>query len=492
MSSHEHSVASMAANAKISLRRQVVSALKWAAATRLLTQLFNWAVTLMVIRILSPADYGLLAMAAVFTWVLMLFVEGGVGLAVVQAQTIDENQLRQMFGLVIIVNLTLFIVLFGCAPLISQFFEEPRLIPIVRVLAWQFILMIFSAIPTALLARNLNFRMESMISLVGSVVGSVTTLTLALAEFGVWSLVWGQLSAIFVGTLCLNIVSPFVRRPLMSFTGARKLMMFSGHVTFSRLLSFSYMQTDIMIGGKFLGRDSLGVYSVALHLASLPVQRISSLLNPVALSAFARVQDQPAHFSAYLLRSIKALFLLALPVFWGMSSIAEELIPLLLGPKWQEAMLPFKLLALIMPLRILAPFINSANFGMGRPDIVTTCLFVLGCFMVPAYLMGVQWQVIGLTLAWVIAFPLAFAVSLYIALPSMGLRVAQIARAVAPTLACGAGMYAVVEISRLAMGEMPALLRIGILIGVGAAVFLALSWCINREGVRDALALLRK
>ena len=156
-------------------------------------------------------------------------------------------------------------------------------------------------------------------------------------------------------------------------------------------------------------------------------------------------------------------------------------------------MLPFKLLALIMPLRILAPFINSANFGMGRADIVTTCLFVLGCFMVPAYLLGVQWQVIGLTLAWVIAFPLAFAVSLYIALPSMGLRVSQIARAVAPTLACGAGMYAGVAAARLAMAaEMPSLLRMVILICVGAAVFVALSWYINREGVRDALALLRK
>jgi len=447
----------------------------------------------MVIRILSPADYGLLVMAGVFIGLLMLFAEGGVGLAVVQAQTIDETQLRQMFGLVIIVNSTVFIALIGCAPLISQFFEEPRLTPIVRVLACQFYVMTFAAIPTALLARNLNFRTESMINLIGSVVGSVTTLTLALAEFGAWSLVWGQLTGMFVVTLCLNIVAPFVRLPLMSFFGARKLMMFGGHVTLSRLLSFSYMQTDILIGGKFLGRDSLGVYSVALHLASLPVQKISSVLNPVVLTAFARVQNQPGHFAASLLRSVRALFLIALPVFWGMSSIAEELIPLLLGPKWHDATLPFKLLALIMPLRILAPFINSANFGMGRADIVTTCLFVLGCFMAPAYLLGVQWQVIGLTLAWVFAFPLAFLVSLYIALPSMGLRVSQIARAIAPTLACGAGMYAGVVAAKLAMApEMPPLSRMAVLIAVGAAVFVALSWCINREGVRDAAALLRK
>jgi O-antigen/teichoic acid export membrane protein len=82
-----------------------------------------------LIRILSPADYGLLAMASVFIGLLMLFAEGGVGLAVVQAQTIDETQLRQMFGLVIVVNSTLFIALVGCAPLIAQFFEEPRLMP---------------------------------------------------------------------------------------------------------------------------------------------------------------------------------------------------------------------------------------------------------------------------------------------------------------------------------------------------------------------------
>ena len=157
-------------------------------------------------------------------------------------------------------------------------------------MALQFLLMIFAVIPSAQLSRQLQFRTLSVTELSAAVAGSLTTLTLALAGAGVWALVVGGLLTTLWTSIALNVAAPFLKWPRLSLTGTRSLVFFGGKVTLSRLLWLTYSQADVVIVGRLLGKDELGVYSVALHLASLPAQRLNAIVNQVSFPAFARIQ----------------------------------------------------------------------------------------------------------------------------------------------------------------------------------------------------------
>ena len=159
---------------------------------RLFSQSFTWAVTLVVVRLLTPADYGLLAMAMIFVGFLSRLAELGLGSAVVQRAEVDTPLLRKAFGLILLVHASLFLLLFISAPLISAFMGEPRLVSLVRVLSALFLISAFQVVPEALLQRRLEFRRQSLNDFRSVIVGSLAVLAAALAGWGVWSLVLGS------------------------------------------------------------------------------------------------------------------------------------------------------------------------------------------------------------------------------------------------------------------------------------------------------------
>ena len=176
----------------MSLRSQALSGLRWTVSVRLLSQLVTWVITLAVIRLLTPADYGLLAMATVFVAFLSMFSELGLGAAIVQKKDVDEGLLKRAFALILIVHFSLAAMLALAAPLIADFYAEPRVTSVIRVLSLQFILGAFAVIPDAQLQRRMEFRNRSLLDFFGAVLASGVTLFMAMAGSGVWALVAGS------------------------------------------------------------------------------------------------------------------------------------------------------------------------------------------------------------------------------------------------------------------------------------------------------------
>jgi O-antigen/teichoic acid export membrane protein len=476
----------------MTFRTEILLGLRWVAGARLLGQLFTWGITIAVMRILTPADYGILAMASVLVAFLGMMAQFGVGAAAIQASEMDDAKLRTIFGLVIVINAALFLLLFLAAPLVGWFFDEPRLVGIVRTLGVQFILMTFTVIPSSQLSRRLDFKGQSLVDLSGALAGSLTALFGALAGLGVWALVWASLVMEAWRVVGLNIISPFWQRPDFRLRSARQFLWFGGNLTVARILWFFYSQVDVIVAGKFLGKDLLGVYSVSLHLASLPVQKLSSIINQVAFPAFARIQHDRDRFNANFLLAIRMLSFTAFPVLWGMSSTAPEIVAVFLGEKWRAAAMPLQLLALVMPLHMLAPFMNTAAQGIGRADIALRQVLLAAVVMPIAFLVGVQWGMVGLSIAWVAAFPLVLWGTLIIFVPVIGLRVADVLYAIARPVLAGTGMYAAVALARSIIEPgMPMIAQLTILILTGALAYGAFALTLNRAGCREIVGLLK-
>ena len=477
----------------MNFRSEVLLGLRWVAGTKVLGQLFTWAVTVVVVRILTSADYGLLAMASVFIAFLMMLAQFGVGFAMVQAAEIDERKLRQMLGLAVAVNLALFGATYFAAPLIAEFFTEPRLVAIVRVLSVQYVLMIFAVIPSATLSRNLDYKKLSLIEMAAALVASLTTLALALAGAGVWALVCGSLVAALCRTAALNIVSPFLAWPVFSFRGVGKLLYFGGNITAARILWFVYSQSDVIIAGRLLGKELLGFYSIAMNLASFPADKLSAIVNQVSFPAFARIQGDRERYAASFLLAVRLLSFAVFPVLWGISSIALELVPLLLGSHWLPAAVPLQLLALIMPVHMFAPFMSTAAQGIGRADLALKQVALASLVMPLAFVVGSQWGLLGLAVAWVAAFPLVFVWAMVLFLPVIGLRIRDFLGAMARPMLASLGMYATVGAARIMLGPvMSPIARMTLLIVVGVAVYAVLTLLVNRGGYREMRGMLRR
>ena len=476
----------------MTLRRQLLTGMKWTAGARLCGQLFTWGITLIVMRLLAPSDYGLLAEAGVFVAFLIMLSEAGLGPALVQRTQLDDADIRRSFGLVIVINAALIVALNVLAPVIAAFFREPRLIHILQVLSLQFVIICVSVIPDSLMKRRLAFKQLSLIDLATAVIASLGALALAASGYGVWSLVISNLLGNLVRAIILNRVSPVNVAPSFSLRGMRRLLVFGGNVTGARILWFLFVQSDVVIVGRLLGSDALGIYSIALHLASLPVQRVSAILNQVIFPVIARYQDDHSGIRRFVTKATGATGLLAFPLLWGLSCTAPQLVAVILGSKWEASAVPLQLIALVMPLRMLVSLLPSATDALGRPDVAFRNALLSAIVMPLAFIVGARWNVIGVALAWLTVYPLIVFFNTQRMLAVVGLKLRDVLRSLAPAGASALLMYAAVS---AAEGLLVRILndpwRLAVMILVGAVVYISSMFVLNRDGFREMYSLLK-
>jgi teichuronic acid exporter len=477
----------------MNLRSQALAGLRWTVSVRLFSQIITWGITLLVIRILSPADYGLLAMATVFIAFLSMFSEIGLGAAVVQSSDVNLPLLRRTFGVLLIINLGLMAILFVTAPWIGEFYNEPQLTPIVRVLSLQFFLGGLSVIPDAQLQRRMEFRTRSLLDLSGAVAGSLTTLTMALSGAGVWSLVAGSMLGQTIKTIGTNYYSPFFHLPDFSIKGMQPLLRFGGHFTSVQVIWMFLSQVDVIICAKLLGTQALGFYSVAMQLASLPGQRISSLVNQVAFPTFSRIQEDIPKVRTSMLFGVRILSLVGFPILFCISAMAPEIIEVVLGDKWISSTFALQALALMIPFRLIGNFVGTVTQSVGRTDIILrNVLFSLVVIPSALFLGARGWGLTGLALGWLFASPLIFFQAMVSTAPVFGMSLRQLAASMIPSALASLLAYIAVALARnLLPSADHSFVRLVALLTVGMASYAGASHLLNRQGMREGLDLFR-
>jgi teichuronic acid exporter len=296
-----------------------------------------------------------------------------------------------------------------------------------------------------------------------------------------------------VKTIGTNWLSPFRHWPDFSLNGMKSLLRFGGHFTAIQVFSMFLSQVDILICAKFLGKEVLGFYSVAMHLASLPSQRISGLVNQVAFPTFSRMQNDLPKVGENVLLGVRILSFFAFPVLWGISSIAPEMVEAILGAKWTPSTSPLQVLALIIPLRMVGNFVATAMQGIGRSDIVLRNVIWAALIAPPAFFIGANgWGLLGLSLAWLVVSPVVFLQGMTRNMPALGLRLGQLAKAMAPAASAAFIMYCSVATTRhFLLAGQGGVMRLCVLISVGAVVYCAASLGVNRKGSQEVTEMLR-
>ena len=452
-------------------KQQILRAAGWTGFTKGFGQVLTFATTLLLVRLLGSEDFGLFAMALIYTWAIDNVAELGFQSAIIQRETISNVELSSCFWLLLIMSLGIIVFSQFAAAGVAWFFSEERLTLIVRILSLAFLTVPQKIVCTGLLSRNLHLDLIAKAELGAGIIRCGVSIASALSGAGIFSLVYGYLAERLSLSIALLWAAKWYPAKIFSFSRIRPLISFGVAVTASRLLWFGYSKIDTLIIGRLLGADVLGFYSIALQIALSFFQFISSVYYRIAFPILSKLQNSPT-FKDIFLKSIVYLSIIALPIFFGMTLVADDLVPMLLGDRWHAAILPFQVLSIVAALQTLSGLIPQAMNALGRVDIsIWTNSVSLIVFGIGFYL-GARWHDLhGVLVVWLILFPLRYAILIVWACTVMKLSVTQYLSGHTGPIVSAAVMTVSVAVVSMVSSDWSAAIRLGFCVFTGAVIY---------------------
>lgn len=345
--------------------------------------------SLMVLaRLLEPRDFGLVAMVTAVTGIFDLFKTAGLSIVTIQRHEISDEQVSTLFWINIGVGGLLSGLTFALAPALAAFYHEPRLFWIAFALAFGFLANAAGVQHSALLQRQMRFGTLAAIDMVCLLAYAAVGIGMALLGFGYWSLVGMALVLPLVSTACVWILCRWVPGRPRRGVGIRSMLKFGGTVTLDSLVTYIGYNAEKVLLGRFWGTEALGIYGRAYQLVNLPTRNLNSAIGGVAYSALSRLQEDPRRFKAYFLKGYALVLAMTLPITIGCSLLAGDLVLVVLGPKWKEAIPLLRLLApTILAFALIDPF-SWLLVATGRVMRSLKIGLVIAPLVIAAYVIG--------------------------------------------------------------------------------------------------------
>ncbi len=475
----------------ISGTARIRSAVIWRSGSQIVGQLVMWSSTFLVLRLLTPGDYGLFAMTQVVVGLAQLMNGYSFASSLVQAETLDTKRAGQVFGVLIVMNGAIALAQFFVAPYAAAYFHQPMLVAMLRVQCLLHLTTPFIIMPQALLSRTIDFRTQGRANLLAAAAGAITAPVCALAGLGVWTLVLAPLALFATRALLLGLLGRWWIRPRFGWAGAGAMMGFGGTVLISDILWFVQNQADVFIAGRRFDAHMLGLYSEGLFLTQILVNKFVPALNEVAFPAYARMQTDRGAVAWSFAKALSIIMLVSLPCYVGLAVVAEPLVLTVMGPKWAGAIPLVQLLAFAMPFVTLHVLYPPATNALGHPRIGAISSAAGAVLLPVGFAVGVHHGPQGMAWAWVAVMPLLVLLSSSLSLPVIGLSWAKLGGAILPPLAAALAMGAIVSaIDRILPPIAPAL-RLATLIPVGVIAYAGFVALFARPIAMQTLAMAR-
>ena len=391
-----------------SLKEKTVKGTFWSGIDAFLSQGVTFLVGLVLARILSPEEYGLIGIVTIFTSVLLGIVDSGFSNAIIRKQDAKDEDFNTLFLFNMAISIALFTLLFFSAPWIASFFDRPQLIPLVRVMGLLLILQALSIVQYTILSRRIDFKTKTKANVIAAVSSGLIGIGMAFAGCGVWSLVGQQLSRQLIYSICLWIYNKWWPQLRVSAESLRYMWGFGWKILISGLIYNIWNQLYQVVVGKFYSPATLGQYSRSKEYASIFSSGMTNIVQRVSFPVLAQVQDNKERMINGYRRIIKDTMFITVVILISMGAVAEPLIYCLIGPKWYEAATYLPLICISMSLYPL----HAINLNMlqvqGRTDIYLYLEIIKRVVSVGPLLLGIfiniYWMLVGTIFAGFISF----------------------------------------------------------------------------------------
>lgn len=392
----------------MSIKQKAIQGVVWSVIQNWGSQAGSLIVFLILARLLTPQAFGLVALANVFLAFMQIFLEQGFTQALIQRQELEPEHLNTAFWTNVGSGILLTIIGFALAGFVANFFNQPKLIPLLQCFSFLFIINSLSHVHQALLSRELAFKTMAVRTLIGIFIGGIVGVVMALRGFGVWSLVSQQ---VVFETVCVIVMWQAVDwRPQFQFSRKhfQELFSFGINVVGFKFLKFFNKRSDNLLIGYFLGEVALGYYAIAYRILQVMTQLLVSTSNQVALPTFSKLQTEPERFRKAFYKVTQFTSLIAFPTFIGVAALSPELIILLFGEEWKPSIPVLQILAFGGIIHTLSFFNTSVFMAMGKPTWRLWLSFLEAVISLIACLFAVQWGIVAVALAYVVSIYIVF------------------------------------------------------------------------------------
>lgn len=466
----------------------------WTAVGKYSNTVLSIGVTAILTRLLTPADFGVVAMVVVISGFLATLAEAGLSTAVVQKRDLDDDALSSLFWLGLGLGVGTAALLAALAPVVALFFEEPRLTPVVALMGLGFVFIALGRVPNGLLERTFRFREIAIADVSAATLGGAIGIGGALLGAGYFALIAQTLTFALVGAVLRFYFSHFRPRRTFKFAVVRSISTYSGGVTAFSAINYWARNLDKALIGRFLGAASLGFYGRAYALMLYPVDAINGILNPTLHPVLAAVQDDRPRMAQTYVGILKVVALIALPAMAVMGALAPELVRTMWGPQWGPSVRVFSILCLVGSVQPVSSTFGAVFLATNRTKLLALVGLVNSIILMTGMSLGVRYGIGGVAIGYSIAFGVVFLPTMYIVVVVLlGGRVRDIVSVLAPAAGAAAVVLCALHGYNLLLrgrwSDLPHLLTGAVL---GVAIWAACCAVIDRSVLIAILPKRRK
>lgn len=377
----------------MSLKQKTISGLIWSFIDQFANLGISFIVGVILARLLSPAEFGLIGMITIFIAVSQSFINSGFSSALIRKINCTNEDYSTVFFFNLAAGIIFVLILFFSSPLIADFFNEPTLKPIVRVLSLLLLIESLTIIQRTILTKRIDFKLQARISIISSSIAGVVAISMAYSGYGVWSLVFQQLLNQGLKSLLLWLWNHW--RPVLIFSKAsfKELFGFGSKLLVSGLIDTLYNNIYYLIIGKFFSAQELGYYTRADNFKNIPSQGLNGIIGRVSYPVLAGMQEDKSRLKRNYQTLIRSTMFITFVLMMGMAAAAEPMIITLIGEKWRPAIVYLQMLCFVGMLYPL----HALNLNMlqvsGRSDLFLKLEIIKKILAVPIILIGIYWGI---------------------------------------------------------------------------------------------------
>ena len=376
-----------------SLKRKTVHGMTWSLVDNIANSGITFLVGLILARLLTPMEYGIMAMITIFIAISTSIIDSGFSNALIRKSEIKRIDYNTVFYFNLAISIFLYIILYIVSPVISSFFKEPILIKVTRVISWILIINALGIIPRTILVVNIDFKTQTKVSLISSIVSGVVGIGMAFYGLGVWSLVGQQLSRQLFNTFFLWIYCRW--RPVWEFSADsfREMFGFGSKLLISGLIDTIYKNIYYVIIGHFYSSVQLGQYTRADQFKNIFSSNLTNVIQRVSYPVLSSIQNDPKRLKDAYCRIIKTTMLITFTCMIGLAAIAKPLIIVLIGEKWLQAVYFLQIICfagMLYPLHAINLNILQVK---GRSDLFLNLEIIKKIIAVGPIVAGMFWGI---------------------------------------------------------------------------------------------------
>lgn len=379
-------------------RGRVLKALSWTAGGKVVSQIISMGFGIALARMLTPDDFGLIAMMMVFTGFAGLLMDVGLGSALVQKKDIQEIHYNTVFWTNLGVGVGLCLLVSAISPYISQFYERSELTDLGRILSLQFVLGALALVPRQRLVKNLSFQVTAVADLLGMIAGGLVAVYMVMEGFGYWALAWQPVILRSVATVYIWSIARWLPALAFSSSALKELFGFSFYVFATRMIRYGTDKADKLLAGKYLGGDAAGLLDKAQSMMLFPLQNVSHTVGSVMFPALSLIQSDKVRVRKVYLRSTQAIALLTFPMVAGIFAVSENFVLGVLGEQWAEMIPLLQILCLAGIARSIVTVTGSIYLSQGRAKLQFKVNLLTRPIALAGVIIGLFWGVKGIVI----------------------------------------------------------------------------------------------